>query len=152
MIARTSATTPVEVSDCWQSTISTPASRDGGADLGRIGRLAPLVADRVHFDLVLLTDRDPPFAEGAVADDRDAIAGRAQIRDRRLHRARAGGGEEQDVGLGAVHVLQPAEHARVDLAEVGAAVVDDRLGARGEHLGRYGRRPRREQVPLLQVP
>ena len=60
----------------------------GGADLVRIRRLAPLVADRLHLDAVLLADRDPALAEGAVADDRDAVAGRAQVRDGRLHRAR----------------------------------------------------------------
>ena len=48
-----------------------------------------------------------------------------------------------------MHLLQPAEHARVDLAEVGRAVVEDRLGERGEHLRRHGRRAGREEVPLL---
>ena len=50
---------------------------------------------------------------------------------------------------GAVDFLQPAEHARVDLAEVRRAVVQDRLRERGEHLRRHRGRPGREQVPLL---
>ena len=44
------------------------------ADLARIRRLAPLVADRVHVEPVLLADRDPALAERPVADDRDAVA------------------------------------------------------------------------------
>ena len=52
--------------------------------------------------------------------------------------------------LGAEHLLEPLERPRVDLAKVSAAVVDHRLGAGGEHLGRHGRRARREQVALLQ--
>ncbi len=120
-----------------------------GAHLGGVGSLAPLVADRLHIEAVVLADRDPALAEGAVADDGDAVARRAEVRDRRLHRARAGGGEEQHVRAGAVDVAQPAERPFVDRAEVGAAVVDDRLGACRQHLGRHRRRPGREQVALL---
>ena len=47
---RTSETTPVEVSDCWQSTSSTPCLAHRCSDLGRIRRLAPLVPDRVDLD------------------------------------------------------------------------------------------------------
>ena len=46
--------------------------------------------------------------------------------------------------LGAVHLLQTGEALLVDLAVVTLAVVDDRLGKLGQHLGRYGRRPRRQ--------
>ena len=38
LIARTSETTPVDVSDCWQKTTLAPESPDGGADLVRVGR------------------------------------------------------------------------------------------------------------------
>ena len=51
--------------------------------------------------------------------------------------------------IGAEDVLEPTEHARVDLAKVSAAVVDDRLRACREHGGRDGRRAGREEVPLL---
>ena len=120
-------------------------------DLAGIGNLSPFVADRLHVDAVLLADRDPALPERAVADDGDPVARFAEVRDRRLHRPRARGAEQQHVGLGAVHVFEPRQRARVDLAEVGPAVVDDRLRSRREHLGRHGRRPRREQVALLQV-
>ena len=54
-------------------------SRHRRGDLVRIGLLAPLVADRPHVEPVLLADRDPALAEGAVADDRDAVAGRQRL-------------------------------------------------------------------------
>ena len=98
---------------------------------------------------MLIADRDPPFAEGAVAHHRDAVTRPAEIRDSGLHRARARGGEEEDVGLRAVDILQTAEDACVDLAEIRAAVMDDRLGAGREHLGRHGRRPRSEEIALF---
>ena len=46
-------------------------------------------------------------------------------------------------------LLQPAEHPRVDLAEVRRTVVDHLLGERSEHLRRHRGRSGREQVPLL---
>ncbi len=98
---------------------------------------------------MLLADRDPALAEGTVADHGDAVAWGAEVRDRRLHRARSGRSEEQHIGAGAVHVLQPGEHTGVQLAEVGPAVVDDRLGTGREHLWRHGCRAWREQVALL---
>ena len=152
MIARTSETTPVEVSDCWQNTSSTPDSRTAAADLVGVRHLAPLVAERLHVETVLFADRDPALAERSVADDGDAVAGRAEVGDRRLHRTGPGRGEEQDVGARAEDVLQPVERAGVHVAEVGPAVVDDRLGAGCEHRGRHGRRPGREEVALLQDP
>ena len=98
LIACTSETTPVEVSDCWQSTISAPDLAHRRAHLAGVGRLAPLVADRLHVEAVLLADRDPTLAERAVTDDGDLVARRTKVRDGRLHRARAGRSEEEHVG------------------------------------------------------
>ena len=59
LIACTSATTPVEVSDCVQKTIAAPLSAHRRADLGRVGHLAPLVVDALHVEPVLLADLRP---------------------------------------------------------------------------------------------
>ena len=122
---------------------------DGRADLARHGHLAPGVVDALHVEAVVLADLDPALAERAGDDDRDPVARAGEVRDRRLHRTRAGRAEEQHLALGAEHLLEALERPRVDRLEVGAAVVDHRLGAGREHLGRHGRRARREQVALL---
>ena len=133
-----------------QKTTPAPLSRDRGADLVRVGHLAPLVRDALHVEPVLLADRDPALAERAGGDDGDPVAGAAQVRDRGLHRARAGGARRAAPRDSVRKTsLQPRERALVDVAEVGAAVVHHRLGHRREHLGRHGRRARREQVALL---
>ena len=75
--------------------------------------------------------------------------GEQRFTTRRLHRPGAARGEEQHLALGAEDLLQARERALVDDAEVRAAVVDDRLGRRREHLGRHRRRPGCEQVALL---
>src|SRR5215470_15519294 len=110
---------------------------------------APLVREPVDLAAERLRDRGPAVAECTGGDDADAVAGRAQVRDRRLHRPGAARREEEHLVLGAEDLLQARERAFVDDAEVGAAVVDDRLGRRREYLGRHGRRAGREQVALL---
>ena len=108
LIARTSATTPVEVSDCWQKTRSTPASRTAAPTSAGSG-LAPLVANRLHVDPVLLADRDPPLAERPVADDRHAVARRAEIRRRPTPSPRVPDAvKSKTSGLGAEDVLAAA--------------------------------------------
>ena len=139
------------MSDCWQKHEVDARLANGGADLVGVGHLAPLVADRLHVDAVLLADRDPALAERAVADDRDPVAGSHRFATADSIAPDAGGREEQHVGLGAVDALQPLERARVDLAEVGAAVVDDRLRPGRQDLRRDGSRAGREEVSLLQV-
>ena len=52
---------------------------------------------------------------------------------------------------GSVNVAQTRERPLVDRAEVAAAVMDDRLRGRRQHLRRHGRRTGREEVALLQV-
>ena len=76
------------------------------------------------------------------------LARRDEVRDRRLEGAGSGGAEQEDVVLGPADLAQASEHALVDRQEVRAAVVDHRRADRGQHLGRYRRRSRREQVPL----
>ena len=112
-------------------------------------RLAPRVAELLDLAAVRARHRDPALAERAGRDGQHALAGRAEADDRRLERTRPRAGEEEHVALRPVHLLQPREHARVDLAEVRCAVVEHRLGQRGEHLRRHRRRPGREQVPLV---
>jgi hypothetical protein len=94
----------------------------------------------------------PAFAEVPRREDELPLAGRGEIRDGGFECARAGGREHEHVVLRAVHLCEAGEAALVDLAVVAGAVVDDGLGERGEHLGRHGRRARREQVLLLGHP
>jgi hypothetical protein len=93
--------------------------------------------------------RRPALAEVPGRDDEVALARGDEVGDRGLERAGAGGGEEQHVVLGAEGLTEAPEAAVVDRAEVRAAVVDDRLGERGEHLRRHRRGAGREQVALL---
>ena len=76
------------------------------------------------------------------------LAGRDEVRDGRLEGAGARGSEEEHVVLRPADLAQPGQHALVDRQEVGAAVVEHGRADRREHLGRHGRRPGREQVPL----
>ena len=71
--AWTSATTPVEVSDCVQKHDPRAALGDRGADLAGHGHLAPGVVDPLHLEAVVLADLDPALAERAGDDDRDAV-------------------------------------------------------------------------------
>ena len=145
-----SATTPVEVSEWTRKTSETGSSSPSlAAQVVRRRRLAPGVPELLDLAAERARHRDPALAEVARRDGEHALAGRAEVDDRRLEPARAGAGEEQHVGAGAVDVLQPAEHAGVDLVEVRRAMVQHRLRERGEHLRRHRGRPGREQVPLL---
>ena len=74
--------------------------------------------------------RAPAVAERARRDDEHALARRQEVHDRRLERARAGRREQEDVVLGPADLLQPAERAEHELAEVRPAVVDHRRCAR----------------------
>ena len=148
--AWTSATTPVEVSEWTRKTSETgSSSRELAREVVGRRRLAPGVAELLDLAAEVARHRRPALAEVAGGDGEHAVARRAEVDDRRLERARARAREEEDVVVGAVHLLQAAEHARVDLPEVGRAVVEHRLGERGEHLRRHRRRPGREQVALL---
>ena len=121
----------------------------GGAQVVRLRRLAPFEPDVHEVGAERLHQRGPPLAEAAGGDHDRAFACRRQIRDCRLEGSRPRRGEHEDVVLGPVHLAQAREAAFVDLTEVPAAVMDDRLGQRREHLRRHGRRPRRHQVTLL---
>jgi hypothetical protein len=65
-----------------------------GRDHLRDDGAPPLDADLVDLDAVGLTDLRPALAELAAVDDDHLVAGRAQVRDRALHRAGARRGEE----------------------------------------------------------
>jgi hypothetical protein len=93
-------------------------------------------------------ERHPALAEIPGGDDEVRLAGRDEVRDRRLERARSGSCKEEDVLLGPADLAEARQAALVDRAKVGAAVMNDRLGKRCEHLRRHGRRPGREQVLL----
>src|SRR5262249_16838341 len=111
--------------------------------------LAPLVVDPLDLDPVVRADLHPALAERTRDHDRGALAGGGEVRDRRVHRPRAGRGEEERLPARPVHLLQPNERALVALAEVEPTVVHHGLGRRREHLGRDGSRAWCEEVALL---
>ena len=113
-----------------------------------IRRLAPGVAEHVDVRAERGRHRDPALAEAAGRDHEMALARRDEVRHGRLERAGARGSEEEHVVLRPADLAQPGEHALVDREELRTAVVDHGRTDRGEHLGRHGRRPGREQVPL----
>jgi len=114
----------------------------------RVGRLAPLVPQVVDLGAVAPDHAGPALAEVAGRHDEVRLSRRDEIRHRRLERPGARGGEEEHVALRAANLTEPRQAALVDRPEIGAAVMDDRLGERGEHLRRHGRRPGSEEVLL----
>ena len=121
--------------------------QEDGAGAARVARASrrgrrrtaplPTRSDGLDLAAVALGELDPALAEAPGGDDDDPVARRAEVRDRRLHRARAGRREQEHVGRRAEDLLQPLQALGVDRAEVGAAVVDDRLGERCQHLRRH---------------
>ena len=103
-----------------------------GTDLVGVGLLAPGVAHGLNVEAVPLADRDPALAERAVADDRDAVAGRAEVEHRGLHRARAGGAEDE-------HVVRRPD----DVAQLVRARARRSRGSRRRGGGRSARPSRR---------
>ena len=85
-------------------------------------------------------------------EDELTVTGRREVGDGGLERARARGRVHQDVVLRAVDLGEARKTALVHIAVIACAMVDDRLGERGEHLRRDRRRPRRQQVLLLGHP
>ena len=126
-----------------------PGFPQRGAQILGLGRLAPVELDVDEVDAVRLRHRSPALAEASRRDDHRAVPRRRQVRDRGLERAGARGREQQDVVLSPVHLAEPREAPFVRLAEVAAAVMDDRFGERRQHLRRDGCRPRGEQMTLL---
>ena len=85
-----SATTPVDVSECVRKTaFAPPSSAKPRAQVVRARRLTPLVGQRVDLAAVRRRELLPALAEVPGGDDDDAIARRAEVRDRGLHRPRA---------------------------------------------------------------
>ena len=117
-------------------------------DLGRVEAAAParLVARRAGA--VGLGELDPALAELARRACEHRVARADEVGDRGLHRPRAARGEQEDVVLRPEHRGQAREDARVQLDAGRVAVVEDRLGHRGAHLGRQRRRAGGHQVLL----
>ena len=131
-----SLTTPVDVSEWTTQTALALALAQPRAHVLGVGRLAPLVPQVVELGAVAADHVGPALAEVAGRDDEVRLARRDEVLDGRLERAGSRRGEEQHVLLGAADLAEPRQAALVDRLEVGAAVMDDRLGERGEHLRR----------------
>ena len=114
-----------------------------------VRNLAPGVLEGLHLRPVGRCDRAPALTEVAGGDDEHAFTGRAEVRDRGLHRAGARRREQQHLALRAEDFSQAREGALVHRLEIRPAMMDDRLRDRRQDLRRDGRRARRQQVPLL---
>ena len=136
-----SFTTPVEVSEKVVKTTSTPAfSAQQAVELRRIDLARPTRSPVVRLRAVGLAELDPALAELAARRHEGRLARAHEVGDGRLHRPAARGREDLHLVLGLEHVLEPLQHARVDLDEGRRSVVDHRLG---HHLGHGGRQRRR---------
>ena len=148
--ARTSFSTPVEVSDCVvkSALTSPPRSASARSTSAGVDLLAPLGLEVHGLGAVGIAQLRPALPElPGGRDDRD-VARREQVRDRRLHRAGPGGGEQQHVVARLEDHLQALQHAGVDLDERGRAVVQDRLRHHLRDRRRQRRGARRHEVLL----
>ena len=109
-----------------------------GADFVELEGLAVGRFDHVGRAAEGLGQIDPALAEFAGGEHQHLVAGRGEVGDRGLHGAGAGGGEQQDVVLGADKDLELGQHLLVEGAELGGAVVH--VGGRHGELG--GRKQR----------
>ena len=151
--AWTSATTPVDVSECTTQTAFAVALAQPRAHVVRVGRLAPRVAEVVDVRAVAAGHRRPALAEVAGRDDEMRLARRDEVLRRPTRTRRCPEAVKSSTSCSrAADLAQPREAALVDRPEVGAAVVDDRLAHRREHLRRHGRRARSEEVLLGHSP
>jgi hypothetical protein len=121
-------------------------------EVGGLRNLRPLVRQLVDVAAVGGRELRPALAEVACRDGEDALAGREEVDDGRLEGAGARRRADQHVVLGSIHLAQASQHAREELLEVGAAVVDDGLASGREHLRRHRSRARGQQIPLPRHP
>ena len=109
----------------------------------------PTVGQRDDVAAVRRRHLLPPGAEIPVRDDERLLARGEEVDDGRLERAGPRRGEDEHLVLGPEDLLQARTGLGEHLLEVGRAVVDHRLGQRGEHLRRNRRRARRQEIALL---
>ena len=83
----TSATTPVDVSECTRTTTSRSRLLEPRAEVLGPRRLSPCVAKLVDVGAVRARERRPAVAELAGRDDEDALSRGEEVHDRRLERA-----------------------------------------------------------------
>jgi hypothetical protein len=99
---------------------------EGFAHFVQIEGLAVRGADHVNVAAKGFGQAYPALTELARAEDQYAVSWRGDVRDGRFHRTGAGGGEQNDVILGADEGLQIAQNLRVEGTEFRGAVVDVR--------------------------
>ena len=78
----------------------------------------------------------PAFAELARGQHQNLVAGRSQVRDRAFHHAGTGRSQHQNVISRADEILHVRQHARVQSAEVGSAVVHGKRSHGGLRRGK----------------
>ena len=148
--ARTSQTTPVEVSDCVTSTaLAPPSSREPGSEVVGGRRLAPLVA-RCARRRSRTLGRCRPSARRSSRRRRRPRGRPARSGSRpRTEPRRARGRVQQDLALRPVDSCRRSSTCRYVGLKSGAAVMDDRERHRSQHLRRNRCRPGRHQIALL---
>ena len=145
---RTSATTPVDVSD-WSKTADAPPSswsreaRSSGKGSLPTRSAGAARRSRTRSRCRPSAPRSSPRRRRR-CDRRASRCSRSRLRGFRF-RAR----EEEHFGLGAEDLRQPLQAALVHRLEVRPAVVDDRLRHGRKHFGRDRSRARGEQITLL---
>jgi len=110
-------------------------------DLASRHTLAPVAGQEVHDELQPLGELLPQRRELAGLGHQHAIAGRQRVDQRRLPRAGATRGIDDDVLFRLEHLLHPGEHGLAEPAELGAAMIDRGVVDRAQHAVRNVRRP-----------
>ena len=116
-------------------------------DHGRVGAGAPVGLDEFGTQAELLRHDLPQRGELAGLHHQHAVAGRQRVHQRRLPRAGAGRGVDDD-GIGGLEDgLDAVETTLGELGEVRPAVIDDRRVHRAQHaVGQRGRARNLEEV------
>ncbi len=125
--------------------------REGLADDGRIGCLAPFDVDLRHIGAVDGRDLREPVTERPDRHAEDPIAGGQRVDDRRLETAGTGAGQHRDVARGSEERLHAAENPFEHRRELRPAVVDHLAAAGLAHGRRQGSRAGDAQVGLESV-
>ena len=109
------------------------------------------LGEHFHLETVGLCHLHPAFTELACGTDDHPVAGREEVRDRRLHRAASGSREESDAVLRAHEVVEVLDHSAIHVTEVLRAVVQVGTSHRAHCRREQGRGTGRQQAVLADM-